>query len=113
MIFSAFSGIKIRNPRLQDYLPEDIKTLSTIGQVDENEFQFMEITSLSKRYTSCKSVTPIFVLPAIHRTLLQPLLQRLQYPVFSANVTSARSIEEAVHELYSVLNLWQENFSMN
>jgi hypothetical protein len=67
-----------------------------------NELVFVEMTSLSRRYSRCKGVIPIFALPAVHSIMLEPLFHKLYYPVFSATVTAAYSIKQAAHKLYQV-----------
>lgn len=71
---------------------------------------FEERTSFSIPYCETRGIYPIFVIPSIHKLQLDPLLQKLLYPVFcSTQSEHTFSIPAEVSELFEVNILNYEN----
>ncbi len=88
---------------LQEYLFQDLKILEDIGNRINDTVQFEEVTSLSLKYSDTRGVYPIFVIPSIQFQSLEPILQKLVYPVFSATLTSSYySTQEVASKLFHV-----------
>lgn len=81
----------------------DSEKLENIGYSTADTLEFVEVTSLSKKYSECKNIYPIFVIPHVNSELIAPLTSKLDYPIFCATFTEHfGSATEAAERLFKV-----------
>lgn len=88
---------------LKNYLPKNIDSLERIGYHLSERVEFVEMTSRSPKLAHCQAVLPIFIIPSLHASELQSLLNLLMYPVFCASLSEKpSSVRDTADMLFQV-----------
>lgn len=89
---------------LSNYLPKNVEILERIGYDVCDRAKFIQKSSLAPVFEETKGIQPIFVVPAAHHFLLEPLTRKLMYPVFCALLSkNPESVRQTATELFEVI----------
>lgn len=91
------------NDVIANFFPESTDELHYLDDKITNEAKFVEVQTISPKFTQTKSVIPIFVIPGFKPKLVETLYTKLFYPTFEAQLPDdICSIDELSNNLVTV-----------
>lgn len=91
------------NGIIVNFFPESMDELHLFSDKIAEEADFVEVPTMSPRFSRLKSVIPVFVIPGFRPRPIRTLYSKLFYPVFEAQLPEdISSIDELSETLVNV-----------
>ncbi|XP_054279478.1 fatty acid synthase-like isoform X2 [Macrosteles quadrilineatus] len=106
--------LRISSSDVQEHLPQSLAELELLG-LNLSQTQLQEVPSLSPRYEYVRhQLLPVFVIPGISSSRIEPLIQRLMHPVFCPTLPpSLTTFEQSATYLLEQIQAIQKNGPYN